>query len=679
MRKLAAIMFTDIEGFTKLMQQNEAEAIHILERHKQIYVQHIKQFKGQTIKYMGDGTLTIFSSAIQAVKCAIALQQALQKPPSIPVRIGIHQGDVIIENKDVIGDAVNLASRIQCCAIGGSILISEKVRDELQNQDEIITIDLGSFNLKNISHSVTLFAIKAAGIKTPHATVSATFQKPEISTSPEARKKNATGIFNNPKILRIILLILIVALLPVWFITKSKGNENTEILKTIAVIPFENIDKDEKNNILADGLTEEMISLLNSNLELTVKKIPASAINNTNGDLSKVLGEIKAGCILEGKVQHNNDSLFVYVNLRNISTNDIIWSNTYREKFRDLMAVQEQVALKIADALNTSFTKKDIKNFVLDRTNNSDAYALYIEGRYALRKRTPQSMQEAIFLFNKALQRDSNFALAYSGISDTYTLLVDNGYISYDSGVNLARVAINNAFKMDSSSAEIRASRAIFFSALEGRHTDALNELKRSLALSPNYADAHQWYALELAADSQFDSAIAHIDKAIELEPFSERIWLNKGLILEFAGRYKDAINVLNYSINHFPDNNQLFYNYKTQCHYWLGQKDSVLHYATFNKGFLNDYEFWNAVCNHDKIKLQNLLADNNTAANLNNETLATYYVFMMDNTKALQCIKDAYNKKEFSWLIYLNVSPVWNSLHKETAFQNIVLKMGLK
>ena len=678
MRKLAAIMFTDIEGFTKLMQQNEAEAILLLERHNQIYVRCVKQFKGQTVKYLGDGTLTIFSSAIDAVKCAVAFQQAVQKENSIHIRIGIHQGDVIIENKDVLGDAVNLASRIQPCGVGGSILISEKVHDELQNHDDIADVALGSFNLKNIAQPVKLFAIKAKGIKIPDASVISQHLT-NTTSGVKQLQKNTSRIFSLKGILQIVLFILIIGLLSVWLITKTNGSGNSKLLKTIAVVPFGSIDNDEKNNIFASGLTEEMISLLTSNEELKIKKIPGSAIDKHSDNLPKLLKEIKAGCILEGKVQHDDDSLFVYVTLRNVLTNEYIWTHTYREKFRDLMEVQEQVALKIADALQTNFTKADIKNFVLDRTSNSDAYTQYILGRYALRKRTQQSIQEAIVLFKNALQEDSNFALAYSGIGDAYTILVDNDYIPYDSGINPARAAVNHAFLLDSSSAEIRASRAIFFSALEGRHKDALKELNLSLALSPNYADAHQWYALMLAADGQFDSALLHINKATELQPFSERIWLNKGLILEFSHRYKDALDILNSSIQRFSDNTRLFYSYKTQCHYWLGQKDSVLYYAKFDNDAANDYTFWQAVFSPNKMELQNLLNKRNTAMHLNNETLATYYTFMGDNKKAVDCIEAAYNKKEFSWLIYLNVSPVWDSLHKESAFQDIVSRLQLK
>ena len=678
MRKLAAIMFTDIEGFTKLMQHDESQALQLLERHRKIYAQYISQFKGRIVKYMGDGTLTIFSSAIQAVKCAVALQQALQKKPLIPVRIGIHQGDVILENKDVIGDAVNLASRVQMQGVAGSVVISEKVYDELQNHEEISVIPLGSFELKNISHAVNLYAISADGLKIPPSSHNLNHGGGTMPKLSNAEKKFPAK-FLTRRISQIAFLVLLIILIPV-ILVKYFNKGNADFPKTIAVLPFENISENKTNYVLADGLTEEMISLLSANKELTIKKIPMTAINShQESSLGGIFSEIKAGSVLEGKVEYDKDSLFIFVNLRNTSTNQVIWSDTYRREFRDLMKVQEEVAQKIANALNISFNKTDIKNFVSDRTYNSDAYLLYMQGRYALNKRTQSSMEEAIFFFNKALQEDSNFALAYSGIGDTYTILIDNGYISYDSGVNHARDAVNHAFSLDSASAEIRASKAIFLSTLEGKHVEALKELRFALEHSPNYAAAHQWYALELAADGQFDSAIMHIDKAMELEPFSTRILLNKSLILQFARRYQDAISLLNYSIARFPDNIQQYLELKIDCQFRLGQTDSVLISARNGHGPLNDYEFWQSVCSHDKTKLTKYIENQASLIPLDNGTLAAYYVFLGQNQKALDYIEDAYSKKEFSWLKYLNVSPTWDALRKEGRFNNMLAKLGFK
>ncbi len=674
MRKLAAIMFTDIEGYTKLMQHDEAKAIHMLERQKNIHLQYIKQFKGQILKYLGDGTLIIFSSAIEAVKCAVALQHALQKEPAIPVRIGIHQGDVILENKDVFGDAVNLASRIQTSGIAGSILISEKVRDELQNHEEISTVPLGSFQLKNVSHPVNLFAINAHGLKVPHASH---YSNKAISIN--KKKNSAAGFFKSKRFLQTAFLFLVIILMLAWWVKFSNNKNNLELTKTIAVLPFKNIGQNENNNSLAGGLTEEMISLLSANTQLTIKKIPLKAINNVNElSLAGMFNDIKAGSVLEGQVEHFKDSVVIFANLRNTSTDKIIWANTYRRSFSDLMQVQQEVALQISEALNTTLNNASIKKFAFDRTLNSEAYTLYIQGRYAQGKRTASSMQEAIFFFNKALAIDTGFALAYSGIGDNYTLLIDNGYIPYDSGINPARNAIAHAFAIDSESAEIRASHALFMSSLEGKRNEAIKELQLSLKLRPNYATAHQWYALELAANAQFDSALAQIDRTIELEPFSERAWLIKSLILKFARRYKEDITLLNDLIIRFPANTQ-YPEQKTECYYWLGQKDSVLYYAASGRGALRDYEFWQSVCTHNKIKLEHHLHQQDSLTALDNETFATYYVFLGQNEKALNHIEDAYNKKEFSWLKYLNVSPAWDALRKETRFKNILLKLGFK
>ncbi|MEP6466934.1 MAG: adenylate/guanylate cyclase domain-containing protein [Parafilimonas sp.] len=677
MRKLAAIVFTDIEGFTKLMQKDEAKAVHMLERQKEIYVQRIKQFNGQVVKYMGDGTLAIFSSAIQAVKCAIALQQAFQKDPCIPVRIGIHQGDVLLENKDVIGDAVNLASRIQTSGIAGSVLISEKIKDELKNHEEISVKHIGSFNLKNISQPVNLFAVNAAGLKIPHFS-HAHDQGHQSSLSLKHEKNSSANFFYNRRFMRATFFILPAILLMGWWFNFSNNKNDTELYKTIAILPFENISHDESNNYLAGGLTEEMISLLSANTQLTIKKIPLKVINQANGlSLAGIYSDIKAGSVLEGHVEHIKDSVVIFVNLLTTSTNKIIWANTYRRKFSDLMQVQQEVALQISEALNTNLNTASIQKFIGDRSPNPEAYTLYVQGRFAQSKRTSENMKEAIFFFDQALQIDTGFALAYSGIADNYTLLVDNGIISYDSGFNRARNALEHAFALDSQSAEIRASRALFMSSLQGKRADAINELQLSLKLRPNYAAAHQWYALELAANGQFDSAIKHIDRTIELEPFSERAWLIKSLVLKFARRYKDDITLLNNLNIRFPNNTQ-FFEQKTECYYWLGKKDSVLHYATYGKDVLHDYEFWQAVCNCNKIKLENRIDELQKAGTpLDNESLATYYTFMGENSKALNCIEDAYNKKEFRWLKYLNVSPVWDALHKEPSFHAVLLKLG--
>ncbi|MCK4344258.1 MAG: adenylate/guanylate cyclase domain-containing protein, partial [Bacteroidales bacterium] len=153
-RQLAAIMFTDIQGYTALMQQNEERAIEIRERHREIFNSTTEKFNGKILQYYGDGTLSIFNSAIDAVNCAVEMQLAFQQEPLIPVRIGIHLGDIIYSDEEIIGDGVNVASRIESLALPGSIFISDKVYYEIKNQPKIQTQSLKTFDLKNVERPV---------------------------------------------------------------------------------------------------------------------------------------------------------------------------------------------------------------------------------------------------------------------------------------------------------------------------------------------------------------------------------------------------------------------------------------------------------------------------------------------------------------------------------------------
>ncbi|MCB0751075.1 MAG: adenylate/guanylate cyclase domain-containing protein, partial [Ignavibacteriae bacterium] len=168
-RQLAAIMFTDIEGYTRLMQQNEEQAIQLRIKHREIFNSFTKIFGGRILQYFGDGTLSIFSSAIDAINCAIEMQLNFRKDPNVPVRIGIHTGDIILSDDEIIGDGVNIASRIESLALAGSILISGKVYDEIKNQKSINANFVKSINLKNVSKPIDVYAISNEGLIVPSA------------------------------------------------------------------------------------------------------------------------------------------------------------------------------------------------------------------------------------------------------------------------------------------------------------------------------------------------------------------------------------------------------------------------------------------------------------------------------------------------------------------------------
>lgn len=166
-RKLTAILFTDMAGFTDLMRRDEALALRLRDRHRQVLREAHDRYNGEIIQYFGDGTLSLFDSVVEAVQCAVALQEVLQQDPKVPLRIGIHTGDVVVDEEGVFGDGVNIASRIESFAVPGSVLISEQVRQYILNQPDLPVKSLGTFNLKNVDQPVMLYAVTASGLEVP--------------------------------------------------------------------------------------------------------------------------------------------------------------------------------------------------------------------------------------------------------------------------------------------------------------------------------------------------------------------------------------------------------------------------------------------------------------------------------------------------------------------------------
>src|SRR5580765_3470662 len=331
MRQLAAILFADMVGYTTLMQENEQLAHLKLKRLKEVLEATISRFNGKILQYYGDGSLSIFGSAIDCVNSAINIQQQLQQEPKVALRIGIHTGDVAIEDESVYGDGVNLASRIESLAVPGGIFISEKVYDEIRNQQNIETREMGYFELKNVTTPVRIFAIANNGITVPGRD--------------ELRGK-----------------------------TKQTNNR-------LAVLPFVNMSTDPENEYFSDGITEELLNALTrvDGLQVT-SRTSAFAFKGKHDDIREIAIKLNVDKILEGSVRKSGNKVRITTQLINAADGYHIWSENYDRDLIDIFDVQDEISGIIANKLRENLTAvQKVAHLVKTPTKNVTAYTWYLK------------------------------------------------------------------------------------------------------------------------------------------------------------------------------------------------------------------------------------------------------------------------------------------------------------
>src|SRR6266487_1289847 len=378
-RQLAAIMFTDLEGYTALMQRNEQEAIERRNRHRQVFEKSMADYNGKILQYYGDGTLSIFSSAIHAVNAAVAMQLQFRNAPQVPLRIGIHIGDISIDDSGVYGDGVNLASRIESFAVAGSIFISDKVFDEIKNQSQIDTISMGLFNLKNVSRLVEVFAISTEGIVVP---------QPNDLKGKTAEPKNK-----------------------------------------LAVLPFVNMSNDVENEYFSDGIAEELINALTKIDGLQVIcRTSSFSFKGKNQDVREIGRTLNVSKLLEGSVRKAGNRVRITAELVNTADGYQLWSETFDRNLNDIFELQDEIAGIIANRMREQMVSKSVET--PEPSQNIEAYQLYLKGLFYFNKGTPADYYKAIQFFDDGLALDPSFANAHAMIASCYSALTSIGNVN---------------------------------------------------------------------------------------------------------------------------------------------------------------------------------------------------------------------------------------------------------
>jgi adenylate cyclase len=643
-RRLAAIMFADLVGYTNLSQKNESLAIELLHEQRKLLRTSFSQYGGKEIKSIGDGFLVEFSSALDAVRCAIAIQSSVRQRnissetgESILVRIGIHAGDIIHAEGDVLGDAVNVASRIEPLAEPGGICISSVVYSHLRNKIENPMISLGQMKLKNVELPMEVFKI----IVTP-------WQKEESSTL-------------------------------------APTQVSLDDQQRIAVLPMTNMSG-ESDDYFSDGLTEELISTISTISGLhVISRTSVWRYKNSNKSIPEIGKELNVGSILEGSVRKAGNQVRITIQLINSRTDVHIWSQTYDRDFVDIFGIQSDIAKQVSETLKVKLPVIEKQLIEKAPTSNRDAHNLYLKGRYYWHKGTERDLRSAIEHFEGAIKIDPDYALAYVGLADCYIGLCDEGCLDALDAYRKVEPLVRKALLLDENLPEAHATLALLKQNYEWKWDEAEKGFKRAIELNPNWSDVCHSYAVHLALRGRFEQAIKEIKKAEELDPYSVGIHNCAAATYRDSGKLESAIDecntILEIEPNFVPAIRKLGLVYLEQSKLEAGIKEmersvELSHGSALAKSYLA-YAYGLVGRIAEARAIISELDQASSSHYVSPFNLAIAYSGLKDKEKTIYWLQKAYEQKT-STMNIIKIDHAFDFLRSDPRFLDIQKKIGL-
>ncbi len=497
-RRLSAIMAADVVGYSRLMGMNEVQTLTSLKQHRaELIDPTIAKHQGRIVKLTGDGMLCEFPSVVNAVECAMTIQRGMRvrngdvpEDRRIEFRIGVNLGDVIVDDDDIFGDGVNVASRIEGIAKTGGISVSSAVRDNIGNKLDFVFEDMGDQQLKNITFPVRVYNV-VLGAMSPKKADKAQ------SSSPESEKPS------------------------------------------IAVLPFNNMSDDPQQEYFSDGITEDIITDLSKVSGLFVVGRNTSFLyKGKTVQLQEVAKELGVKFVLEGSVRKAGDRVRVNGQLIDGLTGGHVWADRYDRDLDDIFAIQDEITQSIVEQLRVRLLPTEKKAITEAPTGNVEAYNLFLRGRHYMRHLSRRTLFLARGLFEQALALDPNFARAAVGVALANSRLV--AQLSEPIPAEQMLIAAQRAVEMDADQAEAQGAFADTLGAL-GRDDEAQAAFEFALGLEPNNFDVNFMYARFCFRRQRFEEAKTHFLRALEEKQEESMPALFLSLVLRKLGKAEEA------------------------------------------------------------------------------------------------------------------------------------------
>jgi adenylate cyclase len=510
-RKLTAILSADVEGYSRLMGEDEVWTIRTLTAYRDAMTELILQHRGRVVDAPGDNLLAEFASVVDAVQCAVEIQRELaERNTELPderkmqFRIGVNLGDVVEEEERIYGDGVNIAARMEGLSEGGGVCISGTAFEHVENKLDLEFEDLGKHEVKNIAKPVRVYRVLSYPGAAAHRVVKA---------------KKAVAKTWRKWLAATVAAIIVVVAAAVWdYYFRSPTLEPASVKKmayplpdkpSIAVLPFDNLSDDPEQEYFTDGFSESIIS--------TLSKIPGIFVISRNSTFTykgkpvkvqRVSEELGVRYVLEGSIQKSGNRIRITAQLIDALSGHHLWTERYDRDLKDIFALQDEITMNILNSLSVVLTEGETATFTAVGTRNIDAYLKMLQATVNLRRWNSEANAEARRLAKEAMALDPNYPYSYNILGWTY---YNDNHLGWSNDPNQSI-------------------------------SEALNAAQKAIALDESYDMPHGLLGAVYMKQRQYIKAVVECERAIELGPSSSSNYATLSMPLHYMGRYEEAI-----------------------------------------------------------------------------------------------------------------------------------------
>jgi adenylate cyclase len=557
-RKLAAILYADVAGYSRLTGEDEEGTHRRLSAYLDAITAAIEGYHGKVLHYAGDAVLADFTTVSDALICAAAIQedlkarnQDLPHDRKVQFRIGVNLGEVIADRGEIYGDGVNVAARLESLAEPGGICISEAVRSAVGNKVPLRYEFLGEQLVKNIAEPVKAY----------HAQLSPGAVLPAPSARPKTRRRAHQLIAAGAAVMLIAAAIGLIAWFAPWATTLEKrGALPLPDKPSIAVLPFDNLSGDQAQEYFSDGITNDIITDLSKFPSLFV--ISSNSVFAYKGKPVKVQDvsrELGVRYVLEGSVQRAGEKVRVNAQLIDATSGHHLWAERYERDLRDLFVVQDEIVRSIVGALAVRVQEMERERTMRKAPDSLEAYDYVLRGREYLSRITRSDNLEARKMFQRAIDLDPRYAEAYVGLGWTYRQAVGHGWTEFlDRAVEQSHDFAQKALDLEESAGAYSLLGYIYL--LRKQYDLASHALERAIALNPNDWDSFAILASVMLYTGRHDEAIKTFETTLRFNPaiHVDRLF-ELGLAYYLASRYDASIKTLEQGVGRNPNHPFLY------------------------------------------------------------------------------------------------------------------------